>query len=132
MMYQVDAKTSEELSDNYIKFYKEDKKVWISIGRMEERGFTDEEIREIIYGLQNCINEDIIIGRMNEPKFILREILEERNITSQALADKTGIPKQTIDQYRSGRRKEPTFSNGLKIAQALSVDPRELIKEDTD
>ena len=64
--------------------------------------------------------------------FILKEILEERNITSQALADKTGIPKQTIDQYRSGRRKEPTFTNGLKIAQALGVDPRELIKEDTD
>lgn len=63
--------------------------------------------------------------------FILKEIMEEKKITSQALADKSGIPKQTIDQYRSGRR-EPSFTNGIIIAQALGVDPRELIKEDTD
>ncbi len=64
--------------------------------------------------------------------FILKEIMEEKKITSQALADKTGIPKQTIAQYRTGRRKEPALSNGLKIAEALGVDPRDLIKEDTD
>ena len=63
--------------------------------------------------------------------FILKEIMEEKKITSQALADKTGIPKQTIDQYRSGRR-EPSFTKGIIIAQALDVDPRDLIKEDTD
>lgn len=64
--------------------------------------------------------------------FILREIMEEKKITSQALADKTGISKRTIDEYRGARRKEPSLSTGLKIAEALGVDPRELIKEDTD
>jgi transcriptional regulator with XRE-family HTH domain len=64
--------------------------------------------------------------------FILKEIMEEKKITSQALADKTGISKRTIDEYRGARRKEPSLSNGLKIAEALGVDPRELIKEDTD
>lgn len=64
--------------------------------------------------------------------FILKEIMEEKKVTSQALADKTGISKRTIDEYRGARRKEPSLSNGLKIAQALGVDPRELIKEDTD
>lgn len=63
--------------------------------------------------------------------FILKEIMEEKKVTSQALADKSGIPKQTIDQYRSGRR-EPSFTKGIIIAQALDVDPRELVKEDTD
>lgn len=63
--------------------------------------------------------------------FILKEIMEEKKITSQALADKCGIPKQTIDQYRTGRR-EPSFTKGIIIAQALDVDPRDLIKEDTD
>ena len=63
--------------------------------------------------------------------FILKEIMEEKKITSQALADKTGIPKQTVDQYRTGRR-EPSFTKGIIIAQALDVDPRDLIKEDTD
>lgn len=64
--------------------------------------------------------------------FILREIMNEKNITSQTLADKTGISKRTIDEYRSNRRKEPSLSNGLKIADALGIDPHELIKEDTN
>lgn len=61
--------------------------------------------------------------------FILADIMKEKDITSQQLADMTGIPKQTIDQYRSGRRKEPSFSNGLKIATALGVDPYRLLDE---
>lgn len=58
--------------------------------------------------------------------FVLADIMKEKGITSQQLADMTDIPKQTIDQYRSGRRKEPSFSNGLKIAAALGVDPYRL------
>lgn len=53
--------------------------------------------------------------------------MQERNITSQALADLTGISKRTIDEYRSARRKEPSLSNGLKIADALNIDPHELL-----
>lgn len=59
--------------------------------------------------------------------FILKEIMQERNITSQTLADLTGISKRTIDEYRSARRKEPSLSNGLKIADALNIDPHELL-----
>lgn len=61
--------------------------------------------------------------------FILKEIMQERNITSQALANLTGISKRTIDEYRSARRKEPSLSNGLKIADALNIDPHELLTE---
>lgn len=61
--------------------------------------------------------------------FTLADIMKEKNMTSQALADKTGIPKQTIDQYRSDRRKEPSFANGLKIADALGVDPHRLLND---
>lgn len=61
--------------------------------------------------------------------FILKEIMQEKNITSQALADLTGISKRTIDEYRSARRKEPSLSNGLKIADALNIDPHELLTE---
>ena len=53
--------------------------------------------------------------------------MQERNITSQTLADLTGISKRTIDEYRSARRKEPSLSNGLKIADALNIDPHELL-----
>ena len=37
---------------------------------------------------------------------MLKEIMEEKNITSQQLADATGIPKRTIDEYRGARRKD--------------------------
>lgn len=58
--------------------------------------------------------------------FILKEILLEKDITSQELADLTGISKRTIDEYRSSRRKEPSLSNGLKLADALGIDPHKL------
>lgn len=55
--YIVDAKTSEDSIGNYIQFYKEDGKVWISIAHQEERGFTIDEVKEIIEKLQTCIND---------------------------------------------------------------------------
>lgn len=63
--------------------------------------------------------------------FILREICKEKKVTSQELADKTGISKRTIDEYRQ-RRKEPSLSNGIKLADALGVSPRDLIKKESD
>lgn len=57
MKYVVDAKTSNDSKDNYISFYKEDNKIWISIGRMEERGFTIEESKEILTKLSMCLEE---------------------------------------------------------------------------
>ena len=60
---------------------------------------------------------------------MLSEIMKEKNITSRQLAEKTGIPKRTIDGYRR-MKSEPSLSNGLKIAEVLGVDPRELISSD--
>ena len=57
MEYIVNANTSEDPKDNYISFYKEDNKIWISIGRMEERGFTIDEIQEMIIKLSDCMKE---------------------------------------------------------------------------
>ena len=65
-------------------------------------------------------------------KFILGEVMSEKKITSQELAEKSGISKRTIDEYRGSRKKEPSFIKGMIIAEALNVDPRELIKEETD
>ena len=63
--------------------------------------------------------------------FILKEICNQLNVSSVSLSEKTGISKRTIDEYRN-RRKEPSLSNGLKIADALGIDPHELIKESDD
>lgn len=63
--------------------------------------------------------------------FILREVAKKLGVTSQEIADKTGIPKTTINEYRT-RRKEPSLSNGLKIADALGIDPHDLLSEGKD
>lgn len=62
--------------------------------------------------------------------FILREVMANLGVTSQDLSDRTGIPKRTIDEYRSSRRKEPSLSKGLKIAEALGINPNDLFSED--
>lgn len=59
----------------------------------------------------------------------LSEIMKEKGVTNQQLADLTGISKRTIEGYRSGRR-EPGLSAGLAIAKALNVDPYELLNKD--
>lgn len=56
--------------------------------------------------------------------------MKAKKVTSQELADMTGISKRTIDEYRGSRKKEPSYTNGLKIAQALEVNPYELIKDE--
>lgn len=59
---------------------------------------------------------------------MLDEVMKSLNVTSKALAEKTGISQRTIEAYRIGRR-EPSLSAGLKIADALNVDPHRLLKE---
>lgn len=61
---------------------------------------------------------------------MIGDIMKKKNVTSQQLSDMTGIKKQTIDSYRPPRMKEPSLGNGLKIADALGVDPHELIKKE--
>jgi DNA-binding Xre family transcriptional regulator len=56
----------------------------------------------------------------------LNYYMKKLNKTSQWLSDETGIPKKTIDCYRSETR-EPSFSNGLKISKALNVNPYDLL-----
>ena len=57
----------------------------------------------------------------------LTEVMKERGMTTQELSEKTGIPATTINEYRSARKKEPSFSRGMLIADALGVDPHELL-----
>lgn len=61
-------------------------------------------------------------------KLILKEICSEKKVTSAFLAEKTGISQRTIEEYRN-RRREPSLSNGIKIASALGIEPSELLSE---
>ncbi len=46
----------------------------------------------------------------------------QREFTTLNLSKDTGIPKQTLDAYRAGRR-SISLENGLKIATALCISP---------
>lgn len=56
-IYSVQAKESEDSIGNVITFYKEDRKIWISFLGSEERGFTINETKELIYKLQKVLKE---------------------------------------------------------------------------
>lgn len=55
--------------------------------------------------------------------------LVANNIKKIDLAERTGIPKQTISRYMTGQRK-PTYDKIVKIAQALNCTPDDLINID--
>lgn len=59
---------------------------------------------------------------------MLKELMKEKDISTSQLSEITGISKRTLEGYISRRRKI-SFENGLKIADALGVDPKLLIKE---
>lgn len=58
----------------------------------------------------------------------LSKIMKEKKVTTQGLADLTGINKRTLEAYRSNRI-EPSFKTGLIIAKALKVDPYDLLED---
>lgn len=58
----------------------------------------------------------------------LSKIMKEKKITTQQLADITGIKKRTLEAYRAGRI-EPGFKAGLLIAKALGVNPYDLVDD---
>lgn len=59
----------------------------------------------------------------------ISEVMQEKGVTTEKLSLATGIPKTTINEYRSSRKKEPSLSRGLKIADALGVDPHDLLEK---
>lgn len=51
----------------------------------------------------------------------VRSELEFQDIHIKELADKTGISKNTLDKYLSGKKALPRIDNAVKIAEALGV-----------
>ena len=61
----------------------------------------------------------------------LREALDFKDFQIKELASKTGISKNTIDNYLSGQKSIPSAQNALKIAKALDVSVEFLVNGDT-
>ncbi|NRN88405.1 helix-turn-helix domain-containing protein [Lactobacillus helveticus] len=50
----------------------------------------------------------------------VEKILKERSLTIYKLSKMTGIPDNTLRNYRS-KKSDPSFTNACKIADALGV-----------
>jgi transcriptional regulator with XRE-family HTH domain len=62
----------------------------------------------------------------------LRRLRNERLLSQRELAAKAGLSPTTILKLEAGRVKESHPRTVRKLANALSVDPKELIKESGD
>ena len=61
----------------------------------------------------------------------LKELRVEQALTLRALGERSGIGYDTINKLELGRR--PAHASTIrKLAEALSVEPRELMKGDDD
>jgi transcriptional regulator with XRE-family HTH domain len=61
----------------------------------------------------------------------LRELRVEQALTLRALGERSGIGYDTINKLELGRR--PAHASTIrKLAEALGVEPRELMKGDND
>lgn len=57
----------------------------------------------------------------------LRDVLDFRGMQIKELSAKTGISKNTIDNYLSGQKSLPNVENGVKIAKTLGVTVEYLV-----
>ena len=63
----------------------------------------------------------------------LADYRKAKGLTQAGLAEATGIPLRTIQKYEGGEYavKNMTLAFAVKIADALGIDPRELLKLET-
>lgn len=59
-------------------------------------------------------------------KVTIRERREQLGLSQEALADRCGLAQTSISKLELGIITEPLFTKGLKIADALELDPHEL------
>lgn len=57
----------------------------------------------------------------------LKDELKYQGILVKELADKSGVPKGTIDHYLAEKNTAPIAENAVKIAQALNVSVEYLV-----
>ena len=61
----------------------------------------------------------------------LKELRQKAGLTQAALAEKSGVKLSMIQFYEQGFKdlNKAAFETGLKIAEALDCDPRDLLQK---
>ena len=58
----------------------------------------------------------------------LRQLRDKAGLTTRELSEKTGVPKQTIEGWESGRS-SPVIDHFPALAEGLGIKPRTLLPE---
>ncbi len=56
---------------------------------------------------------------------VIKNLMEEKHLTQQALADALGINQTTVGQWLSGKKK-PSYDSILLLYQIYQIEPNEL------
>lgn len=59
-------------------------------------------------------------------QFTIREARKRLKLSQRALADRVGAEQSDISKLELGKVGEPRFTKGLRIADALELDPHHL------
>lgn len=61
----------------------------------------------------------------------IKELRTKAGLTQQQLAEKSGVNIRMVQYYENGFKdiNKAAFETGLKLAEALGCDPRELLKK---
>lgn len=59
----------------------------------------------------------------------IKSFRKSRGLTQEALADKAGLDRKTINRIEKGHY-APTMTNFFQISEALEVEPEELLRAD--
>ena len=58
-------------------------------------------------------------------KEVIKNLMEEKHLTQQTLADALGVNQTTVGQWLSGKKK-PSYDSILLLYQIYQVEPNEL------
>lgn len=59
-------------------------------------------------------------------KWTVRERRKRLGLSQEALAERAGLDQQDISRIELGKVSEPGFTKGLRLADALQLDPHDL------
>ncbi len=62
----------------------------------------------------------------------LKDIRNQKNLTQEKLAEKSGVDQSTISAIETRRMKSPSWEIVARLAKALEVPPEQLFPVDSD
>lgn len=91
-----------------------------------------KEIELLIYLSVTSKIKSKVVSKINNEKITIGEYIKrirlEKGLTSRKLAEKSSVSQPYISQLETGKNTNPSIEIIVKIAEALDIDPIDLLK----